>query len=220
MRKLNSFLPKVVNATLITASVGNFFLGRWPFPIAHDPDFPLAVKLASNRDGGILDVGANIGQSSYFFASLLPQRSIISIEPVALSTQREAWLKRRIPNLEVVRAVCGNLDNGSTLVMWTPRVGPFKLDTASSTSLDPLKARMKVMFPWAYKLMTFRDTSVPVTTIDAMGTSPALIKIDVEGYEYPCLQGAIETIRRSQPVLLIEFTENRDQILKVLSDIK
>ena len=199
--------------------MGNMLLSRWPFPVAHDPDFPIAASLAGTKDGDVLDVGANVGQSAYFFGSVLPDRRILAVEPFALTRSREAWLKRRLPNLDIVRVACSNVDDGSTLTMWTPELGPLKLDTATSTGLTSLKARMKSMFRLSYKLMSFQEKTVLVTTIDALQSSPALIKIDVEGHEILCLQGAVNTIRRYTPILLIEFTENRDEILKILSDL-
>jgi FkbM family methyltransferase len=48
--------------------------------------------------------------------------------------------------------------------------------------------------------------NVPMTTIDEfsrMHTAPTFIKIDIEGFEPSCLQGAEHTIRRSGPVVAV-----------------
>lgn len=50
--------------------------------------------------------------------------------------------------------------------------------------------------------------SVPVTTLDvdlAGIEGPLLIKIDVEGYEWPVIRGAQETISRLRPTMICEF---------------
>ncbi len=43
---------------------------------------------------------------------------------------------------------------------------------------------------------------------------PKLIKIDVEGFELPVLQGAEKTIRKHQPILVVEYSPNRDNVHK------
>lgn len=46
--------------------------------------------------------------------------------------------------------------------------------------------------------------NIPMITVDSLNVSPDLIKIDVEGYEYFVLLGAVETIKRSLPVICLE----------------
>jgi hypothetical protein len=46
---------------------------------------------------------------------------------------------------------------------------------------------------------------LPVLTIDGWGLQECdLIALDVEGYEWPALKGAVETIVRCRPLLVIE----------------
>lgn len=55
--------------------------------------------------------------------------------------------------------------------------------------------------------------TVEVKTLDDVldsDISPKLIKVDVEGFELPVLRGAAQTIRRSRPVLIVEYSVNRD----------
>lgn len=49
---------------------------------------------------------------------------------------------------------------------------------------------------------------------------PTIVKIDVEGHELACLNGMIETIKRTKPKILIEVWEDtRDEVLKILTDL-
>jgi FkbM family methyltransferase len=53
-----------------------------------------------------------------------------------------------------------------------------------------------------------RRISVPVRTLDSFGfENVGMIKIDVEGHEWDVIRGAIETIERSRPNLMIEIEE-------------
>lgn len=45
---------------------------------------------------------------------------------------------------------------------------------------------------------------VQMYTIDDMGLDPDFIQLDIEGFEYPAIQGALETIERCHPVIMIE----------------
>ena len=53
--------------------------------------------------------------------------------------------------------------------------------------------------------------SVPMTTVDALGLDDVdLLQLDIEGYEWHALMGAVETIRRCRPQIQVElrgFTE-------------
>ncbi len=46
-----------------------------------------------------------------------------------------------------------------------------------------------------------------------------LIKIDVEGYEYEVLDGSINSIKKYRPIIYLEFTRKRLQILKLFEKI-
>ena len=53
------------------------------------------------------------------------------------------------------------------------------------------------------------DLKIGVKTIDALGyTDVNFIKIDVEGHEYKCVVGAEQTIRKYNPVIIIEQNRN------------
>src|SRR5262245_14277193 len=58
------------------------------------------------------------------------------------------------------------------------------------------------------RLPTAGAIEVPVTTIDAFCAArhivPTLIKIDIEGFEFHALRGAIETLVRHRPVTVVE----------------
>ena len=53
-----------------------------------------------------------------------------------------------------------------------------------------------------------RRISVPVRTLDSFGfENVGMIKIDVEGHEWDVICGAVETIERSRPNLMVEIEE-------------
>ena len=48
------------------------------------------------------------------------------------------------------------------------------------------------------------DTPIKVITLDSLGLAPSLIKMDVEGHEVKALRGALLTILRCRPIMVIE----------------
>lgn len=49
------------------------------------------------------------------------------------------------------------------------------------------------------------EGSIPQLKIDSLGLSPDLIHLDIEGFEQSAIEGAIETIERCKPVIVIEM---------------
>jgi hypothetical protein len=62
------------------------------------------------------------------------------------------------------------------------------------------------------------SSKIEMRTIDSYHLSPAIIKIDVEGYEAEVLAGAVETA--SRPELVAIITENNDESQKYRDGIQ
>jgi hypothetical protein len=52
--------------------------------------------------------------------------------------------------------------------------------------------------------LTVREVRCKIRRLDDLELAPFLIKLDVQGYEFEVIQGGEQTIRRHEPVLLIE----------------
>ena len=67
------------------------------------------------------------------------------------------------------------------------------------------------------------NIEINTITLDSLGISPQLIKMDVEGYEVKALRGAERTIARSRPILVLEVNlhalENAGDSVQALADI-
>ncbi len=61
-----------------------------------------------------------------------------------------------------------------------------------------------------------KEAEIEITTVDAFvtksGTTPDLIKVDVDGHEGLLLQGARETLRKHKPIVLLEL--HKDKLLR------
>ena len=135
----------------------------------------------------MVDIGANIGIYSYAFRSYC--REIHAFEPQ--SACRAVLEAIRAPNIRLHSVALSDTDE--TMDLRIPEKDGSRIDGLAS--LRPLNGNVII-------------EKVSVTTLDSFGfTDIALLKIDVEGHEMRVLKGALETIRRERPVILIEIEQ-------------
>jgi FkbM family methyltransferase len=148
-----------------------------------------------NEGDCFIDIGANIGLMSIFASKLVGKTGkVISFEA---HPETFKWLQFNIDlnkatNIQANGFALGKR-NGSALIYdnWDINRGGASLVVKSAES-ESYPVEIKVL-----------DDLLDENTI------PKLIKIDVEGFELPVLQGAEKTIRKHQPILVVEYSPNR-----------
>jgi len=129
----------------------------------------------------ILDVGANIGNHTTFLAEFMNAERIHAFEPHPMNFELLQRNMEKYPHVTLHDYALGETIKRMSIETELGNMGNVKvLDDNSNGEIK--------MFP--LDAFDFQDVT--------------LIKIDVEGYEWGVLQGAIETIRRWQPVLVVE----------------
>ena len=143
--------------------------------------------------GALVDVGANTG--IYSAIALQRRRWVAAFEPVP---EEAARLHRMIGTRGIVHQVALSDRCGKAILHM-----PYAEHAGAVTTRSSLEANVDTDLP-------HRDIEVEVATLDSFGLSEiAFIKIDVEGHELSVLKGAVETINRSRPNLLVEVEESR-----------
>ncbi|MGF9693382.1 FkbM family methyltransferase [Rhizobium sp. 0TCS1.26] len=136
------------------------------------------------KGGTVVDIGANIGNHTIFFAKLLGA-NVLAFEP------NPAAVKQLRDNVAI---------NGAESLV---RIHDVALGSSSGrgvVSLDDAGNLGKA------QVLASETGDIEISTLDHfVGEEPVdLIKIDVEGMECEVLNGGLETLRRCQPSLLIE----------------
>ena len=138
----------------------------------------------------IIDVGANIGNHTLYFANFLVSSFIWAFEPVLenfllLENSLKHHIQERPMTHAIVIPLNYALSSKTQKVRITPNFGNMGASQISDDGAREVKA----------------------TTIDTVLSSESnvtLIKIDVEGYEPEVIKGAQETIQLHRPLILIE----------------
>jgi len=138
---------------------------------------------------GILDIGANIGNHSLFFAKFLNCEMVHSFEPVKSNIE---LIKKNMENFKeknVVYEIALSNKHGTMPLYNSQREnnGGFSLHSYSNGSSFVVK------------------DLVDVITLDSLNlTNISMIKIDVENHENEVLQGGKQTILKNKPIIFIE----------------
>ncbi len=135
----------------------------------------------------IVDVGANTGNHTVFFAAVLKAEKVIPIEPnpVSIGFLKAVVTANRLANVDLSRLGVGVGARLSSARLHTGRRG--HLGTAS---------------------LLAGDGDIPVRTLDTLIEERVdLLKIDVESMEVEVLEGARELIMRDRPLILVEVAD-------------
>ena len=177
------------------ARLGNSFYNR--APALYGPLFSLYKSISDRKERAlfsswlkpgdvVLDIGANIGAYSSFFADLVgPNGKVFAFEPEMRNGARLKRALRTRPQAEVVNAAV--LD----------RTGPLKLFISHDLNVDHR----------TYDTGDNRlSVDVPGVALDdylPAGTRVDAIKLDIQGAELAALRGAQRVLRDNQRLLVV-----------------
>lgn len=171
-----------------TGLTGNIYTGLHEFP---DMGFLLHFL---RSDDLFIDVGANVGSYTILACAAIGARGI-GFEPIPGTHER------LVENLRLNR-----LDD--RVVALNQGVGAEHATIRFTSDVGCMNHALATDEPHA------NTVSVEVTTLDGAlhGQSPALMKIDVEGYETPVLQGAQQVLRNeSLRAVIMELNGSGDR---------
>ena len=132
-----------------------------------------------------VQAGGNVGVYPKILATHFER--VLTVEP---DPDNFACLRTNLTGVSNVQSLCaafGEADGFSRLERWPGNVGAHRL-------IDGAAAPDRQVIP-----------DIPIITIDALVRGPCdLIWLDVEGYEIRALKGAMMTIAREAPVIIVE----------------
>ena len=150
-----------------------------------------------------LDIGANSGYYSFYFASKFKNLNVYSYEPNidAYNKFKKTFIKNSFKNIKFFNFGLSDISGKAKMITW------FKHGIAktNSTLLDNThdKKNSKIF-----------ETNLKVgDELISMHDQKIIFKIDVEGHELNVLRGFNETLKRNKCIILIEIGDEKFEIV-------
>jgi FkbM family methyltransferase len=183
--------------------------------------FFAAISLFKDRlEGCYVDVGGNIGQSIESIRLYAPNARIVSFEPNPNLATKLASRYRSNPLIEI-RAI-GLADRTTRLQLHVPSYRGFVYDGLGSLDLETARSWIgnETVYFFRPHHLVVNSYDCAIETLDMQNLeNPIFIKIDVEGTEYQVVKGGIETIRKFEPILLVEGFHQKPQLAKLTDSL-
>ncbi len=167
-----------------------------------EPEFRLLGAMAPVSLA--IDIGGNWGQSILALQRHARPSQIVSFEPNPQLAQRLKRVFADDKTVSVDGRALGNVPGSFNL--FVPSYRGFVYDGLASLDYDSAAKWLNPqrMARFDKSKLEIEEHSIEVTTLDSLDLTPDIIKIDVQGHEEAVIDGAIETIERSKPVIILE----------------
>jgi len=171
----------------------------------HEPVFNFYLKHLIKEDSVIIDVGGNLGYSTILFAKYAPRGKVICLEPNPVLFK---LLKRNISTnnfMHVIPLLCAASNKSGFGLLYVNPYYPQLAHLDSGLKSDGIIYKVKIISI---------DRLVQLFRLNKVD----LIKLDVEGFEWEVLEGALNTIRAHKPNIAVEVhLINDNSIRKMIS---
>ena len=175
----------------------------------HEKEFEL-VNIFSHPDNCVfVDIGANRGDAIHSILMRQPESKIFAFEPNGYLATKLKRLYGKNDHVKIFNYGLG--DMSSRFDLYVPFYNNYMFDGLASfkeaNARDWLRNRL---YSYNEKKLDIKKMPCEVRRLDEFVLKPCFIKIDVQGFEYEVLQGGLETIRSSRPVILMESPGHKE----------
>lgn len=172
--------------------------------VPHEREFNVLALIPSSLEGCYIDIGGNKGQSIQSILLFKPTAEIFCFEPNLLLAQKLKTRYRTQTNVRVINKALS--DAVGVLSLFVPCYKRLACDDLASLNRESAANWINHDRVFGFDAANLRVSEVhcQVSTLDLYRLSPVFIKIDVQGTEYNVLAGAQETLRRCEPVVILE----------------
>jgi FkbM family methyltransferase len=168
------------------------------------------------KEGIILDIGANLGIMAVKLAKRKSKSRIFAFEPIPynMETLKKVIRFFKLKNISVFEYALG--DKAGKIEMVMPLVGSVRKQGLSHVLHDSIAD-----FNEGEKFTADIHVLDHVPEIKISGMPVTAIKIDVENFEYFVLKGGQDLLKKWKPLIYCELwdNQNREQCFELLKDL-
>lgn len=174
-------------------------------PGEYEPEISFLIRSLVREDDIVLDIGANVGLHSVAFARAVPKGHVYAFEPVAEMAER---LSRNcalngITNVTLVPCALGAANETVEMDVNVAGEGMEGTSTiAGSIHVERHPER------YAKRPVPVRRLDDLIEELEVRGRI-GFVKIDTEGFETMVIEGALNTLRRHRPAMIVEAHSRR-----------
>jgi len=195
--------------------ITSFFFSK----IIFDTDFNFLNYISKNKllkNKILLDVGGCDGMSIKIMRKFTKNK-IYSFEPIYESFMKLKKLEKKNSKL---RAFNFGLSNkNKTMFMYKLFFKEFHLSPYDSLYKKDIFLRIKksLFVKNIKKKIHFKREKILLRKLDNLKLNPCFIKVDIEGHEYKFVQGALQTIKKYTPIIMMEYEKkNCEKVFSLL----
>ncbi len=196
-----------------------YYYSRRYLGLSHEGEFAVIAAMRAKPDDLFLDIGANRGQSILSIRKYRPDARIVSFEPNPVIF---AELKQRFAAVAGVELRNHGLGpRPGEMTLFVPAYNGFVYDGVATFSREAAFGYFsaKTLYFFDPAKVTASEYVCPIVTLDSLELTPSFLKIDIEGFEFEMLSGAIETLRRTEPAILIEQFWDSTKVSELLGGL-
>lgn len=205
---LNIF-EKICRSNIYLFIFSRYLVGKFLSKIIYDSDFKIIEILEKNnffkKNSLILDIGANDGMSYSILRKFSRFTNIISFEPNFSNYRNLKKIEKNDKKFKCKKLALSNKNEKK--YFYTPYFKGYALTQISGISKPGVEARLKksLYVKNLLKKITIKKEILNTLKLDKFNYNPLFIKVDIEGHEFECIKGSIKTIKRSKPILMVEY---------------
>ncbi len=180
------------------------------FLLPHDKDYhALKLLFKKNEKRSFIDVGGNIGLSSVGWRVLgFDSNKILIFEPDNYLNKKYLYrIKHIFKNIYIYNFGLSKKNIKKNLYKAYYKKKYFHFN--NSFSLKYIKQKLKDNYPYIHNEFKIKKKKLILKKFDNLKikTNICFIKIDVEGYDHFVIDGMKKTIKKNQPVILVEYNK-------------